>query len=190
MKINKSILALTIVLLVALTGQVAMAQSTIFNIPTTDTVAKGKGYFEFDYLGQLPGPDPGNRFDYFVPRGIVGVANNIEAGVNVNIGHTKGFNQALIQPNLKWKFFNNDDKGVAAALGGIAYFAGNNRDSTRDFGIVYGNVSKKVKSGNYGPRFHAGPYATIGPVADHIGRQGKHRGGLVQWQEFLCSGGL
>src|SRR5204862_7856943 len=85
MKINKSTLARTSVLLVALTGRVAMAQSTILNIPTTDTVAKGKGYFEFDYLGQLPGPDPGNRFDYFVPRGIVGVANNVEAGVNVNI---------------------------------------------------------------------------------------------------------
>jgi hypothetical protein len=169
MKINKSILALTIVLLVALTGQVAMAQSTIFNIPTTDTVAKGKGYVEFDYLGQMPGPDPGDRFDYFVPRGIVGLTDKIEAGVNVNMGHTKGFTQSLIQPNMKFKFFNNDDKGVAASLGGIAYFAGNHREFTRDFGLVYGNLSKKVKSGSYGPRFTAGPYATIGPVADHIG---------------------
>jgi hypothetical protein len=165
----KRFLALAVVMLIALGGQMAMAQSTIFNIPTTDTVAKGKGYFEFDYLGQMPGPDPGDRFHYFVPRGIVGIADNIEAGVNVNLGHTKGFTQSLIQPNLKWKFFNNDDKGVAASIGGIAYFAGNHREFTRDFGIVYGNLSKKVKTGNYGPRFTAGPYATIGPVADHIG---------------------
>ena len=37
----------------------AMAQSTIFNIPTTDTVDKGKGYFEFDLLPQVPGPTAG-----------------------------------------------------------------------------------------------------------------------------------
>jgi hypothetical protein len=34
--------------------QAAMAQSTIFNIPTTDTVSPKKGYFEFDYLPQIP----------------------------------------------------------------------------------------------------------------------------------------
>jgi hypothetical protein len=34
-----------------------MAQSTIFNIPSTDTVDKGKGYFEFDFLPEAPGVD-------------------------------------------------------------------------------------------------------------------------------------
>ena len=164
----KRFLALAVVMLIALGGQLAMAQSTIFNIPTTDTVAKGKAYFEFDYLGQVPGPDPGDRYNVFMPRGVFGVANNVEAGVNLNFTHVAGSTQSLVQPNLKWKFFN-DDKGVAASMGGIAYLAGNNRDFVRDFEIVYGNVSKKVKSGNYGPRFTAGPYATIGPVADHTG---------------------
>ena len=56
-------------------GQVAVAQSTIFNIPTTDAVAKGKVYFEFDYLAQLPKfedlPEGGvtHRLHVFVPRG-------------------------------------------------------------------------------------------------------------------------
>ena len=43
-----------LVLLAALAGQTAMAQSTIFNIPTTDTVTKGKAYFEFDFLPRSP----------------------------------------------------------------------------------------------------------------------------------------
>jgi len=73
MKTYKRILALNHRSVGGGTGQMAMAQSTIFNIPTTDTVAKGKGYFEFDYLGQLPGPDGGNRYDYYMPRGIVGL---------------------------------------------------------------------------------------------------------------------
>ena len=45
----------------------AAAQSTIFNIPTTDTVAPKHGYFEFDYLPAVPGPDGGGRFQIFTP---------------------------------------------------------------------------------------------------------------------------
>src|SRR5438874_8498528 len=112
MKINKSILALTIVLLVALTGQVAMAQSTIFNIPTTDTVAKGKGYFEFDYFNRMP-LDNDSRVQIFVPRGIVGIGNNLEVGVNVATYHVSGSNNAYVQPNIKYRFYNKDENGVA-----------------------------------------------------------------------------
>src|SRR5437870_4506395 len=64
----------------------ASAQSTIFNIPSTDTVSAGKGYFEFDYLVQLPAPDSG-QFQIFAPRGIVGVTPQLEVGVNVAVTH-------------------------------------------------------------------------------------------------------
>ena len=45
----------------------AMAQSTIFNIPSTDTVDKGKAYVEFDVLPQAPGPDSGASTIIFNP---------------------------------------------------------------------------------------------------------------------------
>jgi hypothetical protein len=166
MKTYRGFLGLAVVLLIALSGQIAMAQSTIFNIPTTDAVAKGGKYFEFDYYGQMPKPDAGDRAHIFMPRGVFGLGGNVEAGVNINMFHVSGATQTYVQPNLKWKFASNDDKGLAAAIGGIAAFAANNRDSgARDFGLVYGNFSKKVKTGNYGPRFTAGPYATVGPLA-------------------------
>jgi hypothetical protein len=165
MKIYKMFLALTIVLLMALSGQTAMAQSTIFNIPTTDTVAQGSAYFEFDYFGQMPGPDLGDRYHIFMPRAVVGVVPNVEAGVNFNFTHTSGFTQSYIQPNLKWKFASSDEKGLAGSLGGILFAAMNNRSSTTDFGLVYGNFSKKVTTGDFGPRFTAGPYGTIGRLA-------------------------
>jgi hypothetical protein len=63
------------------TVQPAAGQSTIFNIPTTDTVAPKKGYFEFDYLAQAPRPDAGS-FQIFVPRIVVGAGKMIEVGVN------------------------------------------------------------------------------------------------------------
>jgi len=68
-------------LFVMSSANMAMAQSTIFNIPTTDTVAPKKAYAEFDYLVQVPGPDTPdtNRFQVFAPRLVVGVAKNVEA---------------------------------------------------------------------------------------------------------------
>ena len=83
----KRFFALAIVMLIALGGQLAMAQSTIFNIPTTDTVAKGKGYFEFDYFGQMPKPDGVKMTNIFVPRAIVGLGPNLEAGANFGFYH-------------------------------------------------------------------------------------------------------
>jgi hypothetical protein len=138
------------------------AQSTIFNIPTTDTVSPKKGYFEFDYLVQAPPPDTG-QFQIFVPRIVVGVGPMVEVGVNLaNTTYADGGDTiSQIQPNIKFKFYANDDAGVAAAAGVIFYTPVNHRDDNDSFGLVYGNVSKKVKSGNYGPRFTAGIYGSV-----------------------------
>jgi hypothetical protein len=145
--------------LAVVAAQPAAAQSTIFNIPTTDTVAPKKGYFEFDYLLQLPKPDSG-QFQIFTPRFVVGAGSKVEVGVNFANTHYAdgGGTYAQIQPNIKFKLFNNDDAGVAVAAGVIYYGALNYRDSTDDFGMVYGLVSKKVKDG---PRFHAGIYQSM-----------------------------
>jgi len=40
-------------------AQIAMAQSTLFNIPSTDVVAAKKVYTEFDYFANLPKQDSG-----------------------------------------------------------------------------------------------------------------------------------
>jgi hypothetical protein len=106
-------------LLFLVAAKSAMAQSTIFNIPTTDTVAKGKVYFEFDYLPQIPKPDAVDRSYIVNPRVVVGPGGNVEAGANFGVYHTPGTTTTLFQPNIKWKFFSNDQGGLAAAGGGI-----------------------------------------------------------------------
>ena len=50
-KICRVLLGLAVIISV-LSGGHALAQSTIFNIPTTDTAAQGKVYAEFDFLMQ------------------------------------------------------------------------------------------------------------------------------------------
>lgn len=148
-------LALGLTLSMAATRPAA-AQSTIFNIPTTDTLTAGKGYVEIDYLMQLPKPDFG-QFSIFAPRFVYGATPQLEVGMNIAVAHYAdgGGNFTLFQPNGKYKFYANDDSGVAAAAGVIGYLANNGGDH---FGQVYTNVSKKMTSGS---RVTAGVYGAI-----------------------------
>ena len=179
-----------IVLLFVLVAQSASAQSTIFNIPTTDTVAKGMGYFEFDFLPEAPGPDFGARIVIYNPRLVVGLPNNAEVGVNVPIYHNGDWDPSslsYIQPNLKWKYYMNDDKGVAAAVGVVANVPMNSRDSQLSWAYVYGNFSKKVMSGTYGPRITGGPYGVIASQDDlfKVGFLGTRGGVLLGYEQPL-----
>ena len=136
--------------------QPAAAQSTIFNIPSTDTVSPGKGYFELDYLLQLPAPDLG-QFSVVAPRGVIGVTPQLEVGVNIAFSHVAdgGGTTTIFQPNAKYKFFADDDKGLAASAGVIGYMVSDGGD---DFGQIYANVSKKTMSGS---RFTGGVWSSI-----------------------------
>ncbi|MEQ1760707.1 MAG: hypothetical protein ABL986_20545 [Vicinamibacterales bacterium] len=161
-------------------AQPAAAQSTIFNIPTTDTLSAKKGYFEFDYLAQLPAPDAG-QFQIFAPRLVVGLTPQLEAGVNVAVAHygDDGGNFTLYQPNFKYKFYANDDTGVAASAGVIGYFADNDGDN---FGQIYGVVSKKITDG---PRFTFGAY---GAVSCDACDGGANKGGVILGYEQPITG--
>ena len=143
-------------LCLALAGS-AGAQSTIFNIPSTDVVAKQKTYFEFDFISHLEGHDKGG-FQAYIPRVVYGVGKGVEVGLNVGFTDALASKQPVeIQPNLKWQFYSDEEKGLAATFGGIAYLPVVNGKGVDKFGFVYSNVSKKVKH-DYGPRFTGGVY--------------------------------
>ena len=146
--------------LTILQGQTAFAQSTIFNIPTTDAVAPKKVYFEFDFVSHLESHDKGG-FQTYVPRVVVGVGKGVEVGLNVAATDSIGSTIVYAQPNIKWRFYGNDDNGVATSVGAIAYTPLKDRDVNDTFGFFYGNVSKKFK-GDYGPRFTVGGYGLGG----------------------------
>jgi hypothetical protein len=163
----------------------ALAQSTIFNIPTTDTVAKGKVYAEFDFIPQIPAPD-GSRWYLYNPRLVVGAPHNFEFGVNFPIydlsASHDSFTNAYIQPNAKWKFYDNDKSGIALAVGGVINTPLNHRDGQDSWGYVYGLISKKVKTGDYGPRFHGGAYGVISND-DCAGFCGTRAGAILGYEQ-------
>ena len=182
MKHFRALSGLFVALLFVVTAQTAMAQSTIFNIPTTDTVDKGKAYFEFDFLPQALGPDGGIRTYIYNPRLVVGAPGNVEFGVNFPISHAAG-NSAYIQPNMKWKYYKNDDVGVALAGGVVLNTPLNNRNITGTWAYFYTEVSKKVKSGNYGPRLTAGPYGVASQNGKDIIFTGPKAGAILGYEQ-------
>lgn len=156
-------------------GKAAAAQTTIFNIPTTDVVAKGKGYFEFGYLAQAPSSGT-TRNHIFNPRFVVGIAHNFEIGANLFTAHsTHGVHYCGVtstcgyfQPNIKFKYYDNLAAGVALSAGILWNTPINQRSAQDSWGFVYANISKKVKPVDYGPRFHAGPYGVLGANQDPL----------------------
>jgi hypothetical protein len=143
-----------------LTNHTAIAQSTLATAPSTDVVAEKKVYLEFDFISNYAHHyDRG--FQSYVPRAIVGVRPNIEAGVNVVYTDGFGVSQPIeIQPNVKWRFYKSEGKGMAASLGCILYAPITHRRGTNTFGLCYTVMSKKV-NGKYGPRFTVGGYALV-----------------------------
>ena len=121
---------------------------------------KGKVYFEFDWLPQAPGADAVGITTLYNPRLIVGLGHDVEAGLNFPIYHydASPSTYAYIQPDLKWKFFKNDDKGLALAAGFVVNTPLNEGDGQGTWSYIYGNFSKKWKDG---PRITFGGYGVV-----------------------------
>ena len=167
--------------LAVLQCQTAFAQSTIFNIPSTDAVAKKKVYFEFDFISHLESQDNGG-FQTYVPRVVVGLGKGVEVGVNVAATSSAAPTTVYIQPNIKWQFYSNETTGWALSTGAIAYTPLRNRDVNDSFGFFYANVSKKFK-GKFGPRVTAGGYG-IGGLDNDAADKG---GAMVGYEQPLSA---
>jgi hypothetical protein len=168
------------VLLALLNSQAAMAQSTLFNIPSTDVVPKKKVYLEFDFLSHFESHADGG-FQVYVPRAVFGVGKRVEVGVNISAVDAFAPDQPVyISPNVKWQLYSNEGNGVTVAAGGLLYTPIAHRAGADTYGFVYTVASKKVKA-DYGPRLTGGAYALPG-LRDGLGTQG---GAIVGYEQPL-----
>lgn len=142
-----------------LSGRTATAQSTIVNVPSTDIVGTGHVYLEGDFVTNYAW-QRSNSFRSYVPRAVVGIARNVEAGVNVGFTDGAGLQPIEVQPNIKWRFYENEKLGIAASIGCVLYLPVTHRTGTDTFGLCYSVISKKV-NGRYGPRVTGGAYALV-----------------------------
>ncbi len=97
------------------------AQQTIFNVPTTDVLDRGKVYFELDASFKSGNDTAVGRFSSFVPRIVVGTGGNVEIGLNVTGNIQPGADSTTIVPTIKWKFYQDEKKTSALIAGSNVY---------------------------------------------------------------------
>lgn len=112
------------------------AQQTIFNVPTTDVLERGKAYGELDISVKPVEP----RFSSFVPRVVVGVGSGVEVGLNVTGNVQPGADATTLVPSVKWKPYDGDN-GWALVVGNNLFIPVRNR--SYDLGnYAYAEISK------------------------------------------------
>jgi len=142
-------------------GFATQAQTTILNAPSTDVQITGKTYLETDFVSHLTKFEKGG-FQVYGLRLLYGASKKLEVGTNLLYTRAAGSPQAVeVQPNAKWQFYQNEEKGVAIAAGGVLYLPLPHHQASDTLGLFYVTASKKVKA-SYGPRFTAGAYQTVG----------------------------
>lgn len=146
------------------------AQSTVFNIPSSDVLSRGEGYFEANFTAHLSSYESGS-YQLYGPRIVYGLGKRTEIGLNAFYTHSGTAEPIELQPNFKWKFFEDQDRGLGAATGVMFFIPVTERSSSTSSAQVYAVISKNLK-GDDGPRFTGGAYVLIGSVEEGTTKQG------------------
>ena len=148
------------------------AQQTIFNVPSTDVLDRGKVYAELDVSFKLTDSDAVNKFSSFVPRVVVGAGNNVEVGLNITGNIQPGADSTTLVPALKCKPYQGKNNGVAIVVGDHVFIPVRNRAYNAG-NYVYLELSKTFKSGT---RLTAGGYDFTRSVVATANRAGEQFG--------------
>jgi hypothetical protein len=123
----------------------AQAQQTVFNVPTTDVLDRGKVYFELDISAKPTNGEAVSRFSSFVPRVVVGTGGRVEVGLNIIGNIQPGPDATTLVPAVKWKVYDGRDNGWAIAVGTHLFIPLHNR--SYDLGnYSYAMVQKTFKT--------------------------------------------
>ncbi len=138
------VLVLTFLSVLFLTST-TRAQQTIFNVPSTDVLDKGKVYAELDAsLKPINGSDV-PKFSSFVPRVVIGAGNNFEFGLNLTGNIQPGPDSTTLVPTIKWKPIQSE-RGWAMVVGNSLFVPVRNRAYNAG-NYVYAEMSKTFKTG-------------------------------------------
>jgi hypothetical protein len=121
-------------------------QQTIFNVPTTDVLEKGKIYLELDASLKPTDGDVVSEYSSFVPRVVVGAGKRVEVGLNITGNVQPGPDSATLVPTIKWKPYQNEDTGWAIVVGDNVFVPVQNR-TYNGGNYVYAEFSKTFQSG-------------------------------------------
>lgn len=151
-----AVLSLTLFCLLTVPGQ-----SSLFNVPTTDVVGKGRFYIEADYDAHIARLRNGG-WHCFGVSAVYGSSKKTEVGLNAYLSRTAdGIDPVEIQPNAKFVLYENETSGTAVSTGAIAYLPLKKRIVREGLVSAY-VVASKTFDGNYAPRVTGGAYQIFG----------------------------
>ena len=153
-----------------LAGPNANAQSTIFDKPSTDVQAARSVYLEADFITHFASYKDGG-YQTYGPRVVVGLPGNTETGVNVFYTRASPGQPVELQPNFKWKFYINENHGVALAAGFVLSVPVTLRSEAKTTGMIY-LVGSKTLTRFKKPTFTFGGYALAGPFEEGTDKKG------------------
>ena len=125
---------------------------------------------------RLPGPDVRRHDHSLQPRVSSWACRTTWKSASISRSTTTATspsNSRTSSPNIKWKFYKNDDMGLAAGAGVVVNTPLNSRDGQATWSYIYGNVSKKWKGD--------GPRVTAGRIRCGGQRRPDERTGQLRW---------
>jgi hypothetical protein len=146
------------------------AQSTVFNIPSTDVQPHRSTYVELDFTAHLSSFESGG-YQSYGPRVVYGLNKRMEVGLNAFYTHTSPVEPTEIQPNFKVQLYQNEERGLAVAAGTIAFLPVTQRSLSKPHAMIYSVLSKSFKP-DLAPRFTVGAYGITGSLEPGTSRKG------------------
>ena len=121
------------------------AQQTLFNVPSTDVLDKGKVYAELDASLKPTNGSGVPKFSSFVPRVVIGAGSNIEFGLNVTGNIQPGADSTTLVPTIKWRPYRGEN-GWSIILGNNLFIPVRNR-AYNAANYFYAETSKTFNNG-------------------------------------------
>lgn len=157
----------------------AVAQTT----PNTETLGRGATYTEASVWTSVQNHAQGGS-QVYAARANYGVSSKLEIGVAASGSAPNDPNFPLeIQPSVKYKFYANESRGVAAATSLTMFVPFANRHNTDTFGMIQNSISKDITAESFPARVTAGIYTLVGRNHDFSGAR---HGAMLQVEHSLA----
>lgn len=125
----------------------ASAQTTIFNVPSADTLPERSVNVEFDFITKPVNFNKGG-FQSYGYRLAYGVTKKTEIGSNFYYTRSGDPSTAQAEFSVKQKLYQNEEHGVTTTAGTVVVVPIRNRNGDRTAAIVYTNASKTISQLN------------------------------------------
>lgn len=123
------------------------AQTTIYNVPSADTLANGTYNLEFDFITKPVNYNKGG-FQSYGYRLAYGLTNKTEIGANFYHTRSGEPSTAQVELSVKQKIYQNEKHGVTATTGTVVTVPLRSQNGDRTGVIVYSNASKTIRQFN------------------------------------------